>query len=147
MDIKTYLKRNKLKISDISRQAGVPYTTVNEIMNGKTDIDRVQIGTGLRIAEACRMDFMKFYDLCKKSNSIPAVSGGRILKKNKSYYLQCSLPEYDGEIYLCKVNPVNTQFIRIWLTGPSVLLSRKLHSKKASKRSKHGQTILSDEKE
>ena len=112
MDIKAYLKRNKLKISDISRQAGVPYTTVNEIMNGKTDIDRVQIGTGLRIAEACRMDFMKFYDLCKKSNSIPAVSGGRILKKNKSYYLQCSLPEYDGEIYLCKVNPVNTQFIK-----------------------------------
>ena len=112
MNIKTYLKQNKLKISDISKQTGIPYTTVSEIINGKTDIDKVQIGIGLKIADACKMDFKRFYNTCKKSNSIPDVSGGRILKKNKSYYLQCSLPGFTDEIYLCKVNPVNTQFIK-----------------------------------
>ena len=112
MPIKTYLKQNRLKISDISKQSGVPYTTVNEIANGKIDIDKVQIGTGLKIAAACGMDFLSFYRMCRKSDPLPDISGGVILKKNKSYYLHCTLPGMESEVYLCKVNPVNTRFVQ-----------------------------------
>ena len=110
--MKTYLKQNNIRISDISRQTGVPYTTVNEIINGKIDIDKVRIKTGLMIADACNMDFMTFYNTCKRSNSLPSIPNGRIIKKNKAYYLKCTLPGFDSEIYLCRINPVNTHFVK-----------------------------------
>ena len=112
MQIKQYLKQKKIKISDIAKQCKIPYTTVNEIINGKIDIDRVQIGTGLLIARTCDLRFNDFYNMCKESYALPSIQKGRIVKKNKSYYLQYSLPHESGELYLCKVNPENSFFIK-----------------------------------
>ena len=112
MTLKEYLKEKKMRIADISRVSGVPYTTVSEIVNGKLDIDRVQIGTGIKVSEACQMSFDEFYKMCKKDNSLPDISGGRLLKKNKSFYLQYDVDGIDGEMYLCKINDDNKRYIR-----------------------------------
>ena len=112
MQIKKYLKQNNIKISDIAKGCGIPYTTVNEIINGKIDIDRVQIGTGLHIAQVCNLSFENFYNMCKESYTLPVIENGKIIKKNKNYYLNYSLPDSCGELYLCKVNPINTHFIK-----------------------------------
>ena len=110
--IKYYLKQNKIKISDIARKYNLPYTTVSEIINGKTDIDRVQIGTGLEIANACNLSFEEFYKSCKSSNAVPCIKNGIIVRKNKAYYLQYTFPDEEGEIYLCKINEINSHFIK-----------------------------------
>lgn len=112
MTIKELLKQNNIKISTISKTTGIPYTTVNEIVNGKIDIDKVQIGTGLKIAKACGLDFNKFYDICKNSIALPEISGGELLLKNKAFYLECNLPEGKKEVYLCKMNHTNAHFIK-----------------------------------
>ncbi len=87
MQLKYYLKENRLRVSDIAKITLLPYTTVNEIINGKTDIDRVQIGTGLKIADACNLSFEEFYCMCKQSNNPPRIQNGEIMIKNKAYYL------------------------------------------------------------
>ena len=89
------MKENKLKVSDIAKTTLLPYTTVNEIINGKTDIDRVQIGTGLKIAEACNLSFEEFYCMCKQSNNPPRIQNGEIMIKNKAYYLIYHLDNYE----------------------------------------------------
>lgn len=112
MTIKEYLKQNNLKASTISKSTGIPYTTVSEIINGKTDIDKVQIGTGLKIAKACKLDFQVFYNICKDSYYLPEIPNGVLLLKNKAFYLECNLPGCKKEIYLCKVNSDNARFIK-----------------------------------
>ncbi len=112
MQLKAYLKQHSIKISDISREYSIPYTTVNEIINGKIDIDRVQIGTGLQIAKACHLPFDDFYDMCKRSYALPNILNGKIVKKNKAYYLQYTIDNTNGEIYLCKITPTNTHFVK-----------------------------------
>lgn len=112
MYLKSYLKQNNLKVSVISRTSGVPYTTVSEIINGKIDIDRVQIGTGMKIAEVCNLSFDEFYNMCKRSSVLPEIKEGHIRRKNKSYYLQYDFPDANGEVYLCKVNEDNTRYIK-----------------------------------
>lgn len=112
MQLKYYLKEKNIKISDIARNCNIPYTTVNEIINGKIDIDRVQIGTGLKIAKACDLSFEEFYKACKASNTVPCIKNGKIIRKNKAYYLQYSLSDENGEIYLCKINKTNTHFVK-----------------------------------
>ncbi len=112
MQIKAYLKEKQIKISDIARRCGIPYTTVSEIINGKVDIDHVQIGTGLQIAKVCNLSFQELYNMCKNTYSLPAVENGKIIKKNKAYYLRYSLSDISGEVYLCKVNDINTHFVK-----------------------------------
>ena len=112
MTIKDYLKQNGIKVSSISKSTGVPYTTVSEIVNGKTDIDKVQIGTGLKISKACNLDFQEFYGICKSSYILPEISNAELILKNKAFYLECNLPGCKKEVYLCKMNQDNVHFIK-----------------------------------
>lgn len=112
MTIKDYIKSKHLRISEISRSSNIPYTTVNEIINGKIDIDRVQVGTALKIAAACGLEFNELYAMCKDTSTLPKIEDGLIRIKNKSYYLAYDIGEYSGEMYLCKVNDTNTRYIK-----------------------------------
>ena len=58
------------------------------------------------------ISFEDFYNMCKESYTLPVIENGKIIKKNKNYYLNYSLPDSCGELYLCKVNPINTHFIK-----------------------------------
>ncbi len=112
MTIKEYIKNKNLRISEISRSSGIPYTTVSEIVNGKLDIDRVQVGTALKIASACGVEFNELYEMCKDTSSLPKIDDGLIRIKNKSYYLAYDIGEHSGEMYLCKVNDTNTRYVK-----------------------------------
>ena len=112
MIFKEYLKENKIKISDISRKSGIPYTTINEIANGKVDIDKVSIGTGIKLADVCGIEFSQLYDMCKINTDIPVIKNGQIIVKNKSYYLKYNVLGEKGQLYLCKVNSINSRFVK-----------------------------------
>ena len=133
MQLKYYLKENKLKVSDIARTTFLPYSTVNEIINGKTDIDRVQIGTGLKIADACNLSFEEFYCMCKQSNNPPRIQNGEIVIKNKAYYLVYHLNDSDGELYLCKVNNTNTRYVKEMAEWSIESIRKEINDQKSKK--------------
>ena len=133
MQLKRYLKQNNIKISDIARRCGLPYTTVNEIINGKIDVDRVQIGTGLQIAKACNLSFEDFYKACKDSDALPSIQNGKIIKKNKAYYLKYNLLDESGELRLCKINDINTHFVKDMAEWSIQAIIRKTERQKSVK--------------
>ncbi len=112
MTFKQYLKSRNIKSSYISRNSGIPYTTVSEIINGKTEIDRVQIGTGLKIAEVCGISFGNFYNMCKEQSTSFRVRNGIVTVRNKSWYLDYDINGKSGNIRLCKINMTNSRFVR-----------------------------------
>ncbi|MCR4605842.1 MAG: helix-turn-helix transcriptional regulator, partial [Eubacterium sp.] len=42
--MKEYLKQHNISIYNLSKQTGIPYSTLNDIINRKTDIDNVRFG-------------------------------------------------------------------------------------------------------
>ena len=44
------VNQSKMKISQISKQAGIPYTTVSELYHGKASINKVSAETALKLS-------------------------------------------------------------------------------------------------
>ena len=109
MNIKEYLKNNKISVRKISESTGIPYSTLNDILNAKTDIDNATLKTVLKIAEHLNINVEELRQMCK--DMIPAVDGGKIVIVNKKYYVQHS----DGEIeYITKANPLNLKHLKFF---------------------------------
>lgn len=43
--LKNYLKENNISVYAVSRDSGIPYTTLNELVNGKKDIEECSLKT------------------------------------------------------------------------------------------------------
>lgn len=112
MRLKDYLKENKLSITSIAKSANLPYSTVNGIVNGRVEIDKVQVGTALSIASACGVEFKDLYDMCKDNLYIPSFTDAEVVVKNKAYYLRIIVNGKKKDTYIFKVNPINTRFLR-----------------------------------
>ena len=109
MSIKEYLKKNNISIADISRDSGIPYTTVGDIINGRTDVDNASVGVLHGIADRVNMTMEELYQILKNDNSVPELHDGyRIIISNGKYFIK-----KDGNrTLLCKKNEVNTRFIK-----------------------------------
>ena len=112
MNIKSFLKENGMKVAEISRKSGIPYSTLNDIINGKTDIDGVKLGTVRELADCMGIGLDELYRMCKESTERISLAGGNIFVKNKRYYLSCGQEYSIKPIPLCKVNPVNTMYVK-----------------------------------
>lgn len=110
MNIKTYLKSNRISVAELSRTTKLPYTSVSELINGKVDIDRVYVGTAMKLAEALDISFDEFYTLCR-ANIVNLHNPDATLKiKNKKYYVAYDIDGNRGEAYLFKVNDTNKKY-------------------------------------
>ena len=52
MILKDYVTDNGISISSLSRESGLPYSTVNELVNGKKKLGRCSAETVYRLAKA-----------------------------------------------------------------------------------------------
>lgn len=52
MKLKDYISERNISIASLSMEAGLPYSTVSEVVNGKKALDRCSAGTVYRIASA-----------------------------------------------------------------------------------------------
>ena len=108
MNIKDYVKENGIKLSDISKATGIPYTTIGDIVNGKTDIDNAGVRVFMKLAEAFSLSMDEFYRLAKETAPTPELTDGYSLKiKNGKYYISGA----NGTAYLCKNNELNALYI------------------------------------
>lgn len=58
INLKTQIDKNKKSLYRISKDTGIPYTNLNELANGKTDINRSNSETVCRLARyfGCQME-------------------------------------------------------------------------------------------
>lgn len=112
--LKDYLKQKKLSLYQVAKISGVPYSTLNDIVNHKVEIANVKAGILFRIAEAIEISMDELYELCIHQIVICPdgySSKGSVNIKNKTYVLAF---EYQGRKFtyeLCPVKKEATLFI------------------------------------
>ena len=112
--LKDYLKENNISIYALSKKSGVPYSTLNDLVNEKVQIDSCKVGVLRKIADSLELNLDTIYSLCEGTPISAENTYGTSLNisvKNKTYY--CDF-EYNGEpveIELCKVNEDNKFYI------------------------------------
>ena len=108
--IKEYLKEYGIRITALSRQTGIPYSTLNDLVNGKTELERMQYGKVKAICGVLGLTVEQMEELCQ--TPIRIESEAEIITKNKSYYLSYVCEGTIKEEKLCKVNPTNRYFVK-----------------------------------
>ena len=102
--LKQYLAEKNITPSLLAGMTGIPYSTLNDVCNGKTDINGMSFGNVKTIASALQISIEKLDELCCLSKPY---KGGTIIVKNKSYYFL-----YQGEeVRLFKVNRQNSNYV------------------------------------
>ncbi|MBQ1809591.1 MAG: helix-turn-helix transcriptional regulator [Erysipelotrichaceae bacterium] len=108
MNLKEYCKTNRISVKKMSLSCGIAYSTLNDLINGKTDPDRASFGMIRKIAAYLGLDMNAFCELFPGDSALAGnqpASG--IMIRNKSYYLLWRA----DRIYLCKVTALNDLFI------------------------------------
>lgn len=82
--LKEYLKNINLSIYKLSEISNVPYTTINELVNGKKSIDDCKIKTIESIAKSLNLSIESLMKLIKNDNT--NLSTSWIDNKDKKFY-------------------------------------------------------------
>ena len=104
MTLKEYCKEKNISARSVSQACDIPYSTVNDLLNAKTELERTSFGVVCRMADylalgldAFRMMFEE--NICQDSP--------QIIVRNKRYQLLA-----DGNrVDLCKVSELNRRNI------------------------------------
>ena len=105
MLLKDYIKLKKMSIRQIAIDTNTPYSTLNDLVNQKTDYKRTSFGVICVLADKLEISIDELRRMLSEDSES---RGGHdenysIVVRNKSYYIDI---EGHGREYLCKVNPV-----------------------------------------
>ena len=112
--LKDYLKKKKISTYRLAKETDIPYSTLNDLVNRKTDIDSFRVGSAKKLADFLNMSLDEFYDLCEGDTRMTVQDGdvvGTIGVKGRRYYVEY---EIDGEQHhddICKVSGNNDEFV------------------------------------
>ena len=108
MVIKSFIKEKGYNIRSLAQATGIPYSSLNDIVNGKIAIDNVALWKCRAIACELGITIEELYDMCFNEGTIIIGEDASAIVKNQSYYFKYK----DEEKYLCKVNEYNSGVVR-----------------------------------
>ena len=115
-NLKAELKKKNLSIYELSKRTEIPYSTVNDIVNGKIKINNIKLGNAVKIANCLNisMEDMYIYNYefeVQYSDQFHNVHIGTCFAKDGKYFLRCKLHEKEIEQEIGLVNDSVTPFI------------------------------------
>ena len=81
---KDFIKEKNISLRTLSFETGIPYSTLSDLANERTDIEQMRFGYVMKIASFFSMSPEALYDICKPK--IPQPDDGELFIKNKKYY-------------------------------------------------------------
>jgi lambda repressor-like predicted transcriptional regulator len=112
MMLKSFLKENKISMYRLSADSGVPYSTLNDLVNRKLPVENLKSGQLYALAESLEMTMNELYDMCRyacqvysEKYHIPAT----VTVRHKIY---CLSFQKDGETYEDEILPVKREATR-----------------------------------
>ena len=103
MTLKEYCKEHCISAKSIADTCAIPYSTVNDLLNGKTELERTSFGVICRIADWLGLGLDDFRGMFAAKGGEAGSSEPQIIVRNKRYQLIA-----DGErVDLCKVSSLN----------------------------------------
>ncbi len=104
MTLKEYCKENHISARSISQSCDIPYSTVNDLMNAKTELERTSFGVVCRMADYLALGLDTFRMMFEEN---VCQDSPQIIVRNKRYQLLA-----DGNrVDLCKVSELNKKYI------------------------------------
>ncbi len=113
--LKDYLKQKNISMYSVAEKSGVPYSTLNDLANGRVDVDNCKVSLLRLIAATLEMSMDELYGLCRENRRYILDRYGivvNVIVKDKDYYAEF---DYQGEhisARICAVNEDTTRFIR-----------------------------------
>ena len=107
MNLKNYCREHHISAKSIADACGIPYSTVNDILNAKTELERASFGVICKIADMLELGLDEFRTMFEDNKYQEKTIDCQIIVRNKRYQLVA-----DGEkVDLCKVSELNTKNI------------------------------------
>ena len=113
--LKDYLKEHSISIYSLAKSGGVPYSTLNDLCNGKVVIENCKAGIVKKLADSLEISMDVLYELAEPDKRIVHVAeynkDAEIKVRNKRYKAAF---EYNGEqieLDVCKVNENNSVYV------------------------------------
>lgn len=126
--LKDFLNENDISIYSLSKKTNIPYSTLNDLCNGKVEIDNCKVSLLINLAKSLNMTIEKLYELCKNNDNIVKIkkynTEAKIIVKNKKYYVQYNDGSKTNNIDLFKVNHINNIYVKDaaeWLVEDALL--------------------------
>ena len=112
--LKDYLREKNISIYSLSRDCAVPYSTLNDLANGKVAPDNCKIGLLKALAAGLGLSMDEVYGIC--SGETLRIRNAydmdlTIQVRNKSYYVAFEHASKPISMELCKVNCDSTFYI------------------------------------
>ncbi len=102
-----FLKQHSISVKELSKMTCIPYSTLNDLANGKVDINNVRYGYIKKIAEILKVSTDTLENICASNINN---KNYQVRVHNKAYYL--ILNGADKEIRLCNVNSLSSRYIK-----------------------------------
>lgn len=112
--LKDYLKEQNISTYSLAKKIGMPYSTLNDLANGKVNVANCRVGFIKSLAEALNISMDDLYDICSTEKEINISKynlPAHISVRNKKYYASFEYGGKSFEIPVCEVNEDSTMFI------------------------------------
>lgn len=112
--LKDFLKQKKISIYKLAGISGIPYSTLNDIVNHKVDIANIRAGIVFKLANILHISMDELYELCTNQITVFLESystQGIVNIKNKKYVLEFQYQDREFVDELCPVKKEATMFI------------------------------------
>ena len=73
MKFKQLLKQNHLSIYMLARKANIPYMTINDLVNGRTNFANMSLKNAIAISKVLKMDVFQTETKRSLGSSVPSI--------------------------------------------------------------------------
>ena len=112
--LKEFLHQKNISIYKLAATTGIPYSTLNDIVNHKVDIANIRAGIVFKLADILDLSMDELYELCTNQITIfleGYATKGTVNIKNKKYVLKFQYHNKEFTNELCPVKKEATMFI------------------------------------
>jgi len=112
--LKDYLKENNKSIYALSKESGVAYSTLNDLANGKVDINQCKVSLVRSLSQALGLSLEEIIRICSSEEIDMKTSQGidvKVSVRNKTFRAEFVYEEETIDIELCKVREESAFYI------------------------------------
>ena len=96
---------------EFSKDTKIPYTTINQLYNGKRNINKVAAETVLRIAAALEKPLEYVINPVSYVENYPGFGDAMVAEEGGSYVLNYDIEGVTGKEVICPICPANTNLL------------------------------------